>query len=365
MATNPRICYCTNIHAGEGWDETFANLTSHLPVIKAAFSPTRSFPVGLRLSERATRELDDDGAARFHDWCAAHGLFVPTLNGFPYGSFHRTIVKDQVYLPDWRSPERVAYTSRLADLLARWLPAGETGSISTVPVGFKTHLRPGDEPLIRRNLLEVAAHLDRLRQASGREIVLSLEPEPGCLLETTEETVRFFEGLDLPGWARELVGICYDCCHQAVAFEEPAESLALLTDAGIRIGKVQVSSAVRLTRPDRAALSRFAEPCYLHQVVIRHPDGTLVRHRDLAEALADPAADGEWRVHFHVPVYLGDTATFGTTQPFLETFLPLLDPRILLEVETYTWQVLPEELQLRSVDESIIRELRWVEALLL
>lgn len=358
------ITYCTNIHPGESWQEVFAALRQHIPAVKAAVSPDRPFPIGLRLSRQAATELTPEENARFTDWLRSHDCFVPTLNGFPYGAFHSDRVKERVYLPDWRSPERAAYTMALADLLAGWLPEGMTGSISTVPIGFKGMLGDNDQPAVRQQLVAVLTHLQGLQLERGRHIVLALEPEPGCVLETTEEACRFFAGLALPPELRRFIGLCYDCCHQAVEFETPSASLARLAEAGIPIAKVQVSSALSLVEPSPELLRHFDEPRYLHQVVIRRADGALSRHVDLPQALDQHrAAPGdEWRCHFHVPIFSPGTGSYGTTRPFLEALLPCLPPDILLEVETYTWDVLPPELRCGSVTDSIVREIRWLEA---
>lgn len=357
------ITYCTNIHPGEGWAETFLNLRSHLPAVKAAVSPGEPFPVGLRLSHRAAMELDEPASAGFADWLRRNGCFVPTINGFPYGSFHSSGVKEKVYLPDWRRQERAGYTARLATLLDSWLPEGVRGSISTVPVGFGKGF--GDEAMgvVRWNLLSVLEHLDRLRQKSGKEIILSLEPEAGCLLEATGEVIGFFDRMDFPDPLASCIGVCLDCCHQAVQFENPAETLAQLDGAGIRLGKVQISSALRMKDPDLAMLEKYCEPCYLHQVVVRNGAGVLRRYNDLPEALEADTGEGgeEWRVHFHVPIFAEGTGSFGTTRFFIEEALPLLERDVLLEVETYTWDVLPAELRSDSVTTSIVREIRWLK----
>jgi hypothetical protein len=175
--------------------------------------------------------------------------------------------------------------------------------------------------------------------------------------------VRFFEGLPLRPELRELLAVCYDCCHQALAFEEPAESLARLREAGIRVAHVQVSSALRCEGRSLGRLANFCEPWYLHQTVGRRGDGTLLRCKDLPEAIGLQAPDvEEWRVHFHVPVFLTELPVCRTTQGFLEEILPLFHPGVSMEVETYTWSVLPAELRTADVTESIVRELRWATA---
>jgi hypothetical protein len=357
------ITYCTNIHPGESWAETFAALKTHVPPIKAVVSPDSPFPIGLRLSRRAAGELATVGIAALLSWLSEHDCSIPTINGFPFGSFHGARIKEQVYLPDWRSPERVEYTIRLADLLALLLPPAVVGSISTVPLGFRGMVEAGDLPLIRGNLIASLIHLDRIRQRCGKTIMLALEPEPGCLLETSTDVCCFFEELELPRSLSGLLGVCFDCCHHAVAFEDPCAALARLHLAGIPIAKVQVSSALTVSGADVDLLRPFAEPCYLHQVVIRRPDGSLYRYIDLPQALETHQVEvgEEWRCHFHVPIFHDASAGLRTTQPFLREFLPLLTAGSLLEVETYTWEVLPPELRVGSVDASIGREICWLK----
>jgi sugar phosphate isomerase/epimerase len=357
------ITYCTNIHRGESWDEVFRNVRAHVPAVKEAVSPCEPFPIGLRLSSRASAELSPGDAAGFAAWCEEHGMLVPSINGFPYGPFHGTPVKEQVYLPDWRLEERVRYTERLAVLLDAWLPVGVAGSISTVPIGWKGHVRPEDYDVVRKNLMQALEGLARLRDRSGKEIVLALEPEPGCVLETAADVCRFFADMSFPAETAGLIGICYDCCHQAVAFEDPAASLAALAAAGIRIAKVQASSAPCFADPGHGSMAAFAEPVYLHQVVVRRDGGALAKYDDLPEALAGHKRrpGDEWRCHYHLPLDFEGGPGVGTTRWFLEALLPLLPPETLLEVETYTWEVLPPALRRGGVAASIVRELRWLE----
>ncbi len=357
----PVLTYCTNIHPGETWREIFTAVRQHAPVVKKSVSPDTLFPIGLRLSGRAANELSLSEAGDFRNWCRQEGFYVATLNGFPYGTFHHAPVKQAVYLPDWRSVERLNYTRKLADLLAIWLPDGMIGSISTVPIGFRSCISREDLPTVERHLQAALDHLDLLAQIHGKEILLSLEPEPGCVLETTVDVVRFFGDLVLSSSQRAYLAVCYDCCHQALQFEDPAESLKLLAENNIRIGHVQVSSALRLPDPQISLLKGFQESCYLHQVVGRTADGELLRFDDLEPAIsAGPGGVVEWRVHFHVPVFMDKTKECGSTRFFLQQILPLFPERLVLEVETYTWTILPAELQGGTVTDCLIRELEWV-----
>jgi sugar phosphate isomerase/epimerase len=382
------LTYCLNIHPTRNWAETRAALTGPVARVRAALAPDAPFACGLRLSAETLGELAAPAArAALREILAAQDLRPVTMNGFPYGPFHGVRVKEQVYLPDWRAPARVAYTNGLADLLAELNPEGAFVSLSTVPGAFRGEAAAAEAATMAANMLRVAAHLVALERATGRQVALAIEPEPCCLLETVAETVAFFEehlfsdaavrtlaaatGLSRAAAAEALprhLGLCYDVCHAAVEFEDAAGSLGALRAAGVPVHKLQLSSALRIAEGGaaaRAALAAFDEPTYLHQLVARSPDGTLRRFADLGPALAPGGApDGaEWRVHFHVPVFLERLPRFDTTQPFLREVLALHRAAPVsrhLEVETYTWDVLPPELATGAVHESVARELRWV-----
>lgn len=354
--------YCTNIHPGESWREIFAAVRRHVPSVKRRVSPDAPFPLGLRISGKAAGEMRAYDVAAFYDWCRENNVYVATINAFPYGTFHNTPVKESVYLPDWRHPQRLTYTKQVAALLAEWLPDGMTGSISTVPAGFRASISEEDFPGIKKHLGAALDYLEALREKSGKEILLSLEPEPGCLLETTADVLAFFGRLALSPAHRSLLAVCYDCCHQALQYEDPSESLGRLAAHEIRIGHVQVSSALRLLHPDIGRLDGFRESCYLHQTIGRRQEGELLRFTDLDQAIAAaPDNVKEWRVHFHVPVFLEATAECATTRFFLERILPLFPDGTPMEVETYTWTVLPAEFRCATVTDSIAREIEWVE----
>ena len=356
-----RLTYCSNVHPAHGWGGVLRALAAHVPAVKASACTDAAFPLGLWLSQRALAECERDAPDRLTDWADAAGAYVLTLNGFPYDRFHGRRVKERVYLPDWRSPDRADYTCRLATLLDRWLPADAPGSISTVPVGWRPWIGEDDLPVVRRNLVDVLEHLDALRQGSGKRIVLALEPEPGCYLERIGELVEFVDRLALPASLRGLLGACYDACHQAVLFEEAGATLDLLRDAEVPVAKVQASSALRLPGADPSGLERFDDGVYLHQTTMRTADGT-VAFSDLPEALAGHGGAGEeFRVHVHVPVFLEQIDDDClTTRSFLEEVLRRIEPDVPVEVETYTWHVLPPEVRGESLAESLARELTWV-----
>jgi sugar phosphate isomerase/epimerase len=391
---SPHLTYCTNIHAGESWPEVRANLERYVVAVKARVAPDRPFGVGLRLSSLAANALADPGELeRFRDFLQAHDLYVFTINGFPYGPFHGVRVKEEVYLPDWLDPLRVQYTDRLASLLAELLPSepGLEGSVSTVPGAFKERVRgESDAARMGEAIVQHAATLHGIRERTGQRVSLALEPEPFCHMETVAETVSFFErhvfstaavkrlatlkGLnaaDSEAFLRHHVGVCFDACHMAVEFEEPEAALQALRTAGIRIAKVQISAGLRVQLGGRdeetlAALRPFAEGVYLHQVVERR-NGTLTRFVDLPEVLEAAARSGtaaaEWRIHFHVPLFLERLGPFLNTQDFLRRLLAVLRVEPVsshLEVETYTWDVLPEEHRREDIVTAVARELDWV-----
>jgi hypothetical protein len=392
LGAGVHLTYCSNIHPGESWPEVRANFDRHVVAVRDRLLPDGEFGVGLRLSGRAAAELSEPAVlAEFQDFLRRQRMYVFTLNGFPYGTFHGARVKEDVYLPDWRDPERLRYTNLLADLLASLLPTGALaieGSVSTVPGAFKPALGgPEDVALMVEHLLRHVAHLVALRARSGRLVALALEPEPHCFLETIAEVIVFFErelhgakavqrlmelaGLERTAARRALrdhLGVCLDLCHAAVEFEDAADCIGQLDRAGIRVHKMQISAGLRLPTLDREAceaLKRFDDPVYLHQVVQRGPGG-IARFADLPEAFAaldGATADREWRVHFHVPIFLDRLAPFASTQSFIREVLAIHRARAVsahLEVETYTWGVLPEPFRSGTVDEAVARELAWV-----
>lgn len=386
------LTYCTNIHPAERWGNVADTLKTYLPPLKSELSPKAPFGVGLRLSNDAAETLlEGDRLSRFREWLEQEGLYVFTLNGFPYGRFHGDRVKDRVYQPDWRSPERVAYTRRLARILAALLPDPLDGSISTSPLSYKPWLETEErEEAFRvgsRHLAEVTATLTRLESETGSTLHVDLEPEPDCLIENTEESIAFFEDwlwpvggehlADLLGLSqteaeealRRHVKLCYDTCHFAVEYESPEEAFEHLEGSRVPIGKIQLSSALRIPLPDdRSAvadsLRPFAEDTYLHQVIERRQDGTLHRYRDLPQALPHVHNEDaeEWRIHFHVPLYTETYDGLQSTRPHISRTLEAVqeDPFCShLEIETYTWDVLPSRLK-EDLPTSLRREYEWI-----
>jgi len=372
-----QLAYCTNIHRGESWPDTLAALEKHTLAVRRRVAPDSPYAIGLRLSDAASRELAEPAAlAAFRRWLRQHNAYVFTINGFPFGQFHGTRVKEQVYAPDWTTPERLAYTQRLFKILVELLPddPAVSGSVSTVPVSWKGfRLDARAERGARDHLWRCVEFLERLSRESGRSLHLGLEPEPCCHLETSREAIDFFDRLraDRPGDLRlqEHLGINYDCCHLALEYEHPGEALAHLRNAGIRISKIHLSNALRVhPTPDaRRALQAFIDPVYFHQVIERQPNGQIVRFDDLDKALDStpdgPAFEYEWRVHFHIPLHASPGGVFMTTADHVSGVLDEVRRHPALcqhfEMETYTWEVLPEPLKQQSVVDQLAAEYEW------
>lgn len=351
------LTYCLNIHPGETWEETRTAVEEYASAVKRLVAPDRPFGLGLRLSARAAEELRPH-TAEFRDYFTAAGMYVPTINGFPYGQFHGTRVKQNVYRPDWSQVERLEYTEHLAFILADLLPDGVNGSINTVPVAYGKQILPE----ARRNILQAAQILARIENERGKSISLALEPEPDCVLETTDEIIRFWDDLRSDGDAQALrhLGICLDTCHMACGFESPAESIRRLDAAGIPIPKIHISSAlvVPAGASPREILEPFAEETYLHQTRVLS-DGHILRFNDLPDALEDNPS-GEWRVHFHVPLHYEGSGKLSTTAHLLDHdfFLEALKPERHIEIETYSFDVMPGPKG--DVIDSIASEYNWL-----
>jgi sugar phosphate isomerase/epimerase len=368
------LAYCTNIHRGEDWAQTFGSLKTHTLGVRDRVAPGRAYAIGLRLSDRAARELSEPAVLdNFQQWLVDENCYVFTLNGFPFGDFHGTRVKEQVYVPDWTSPARLEYTNRLFDLIAALVPEGMEGSVSTLPGSFKEFIvEESQEQAIRNNLWKCVEHISALSERTGKDLHLGLEPEPLGYFETSEETVAFFEKMraEHPNGVRlnQHLGVNYDTCHLAVEYEEPQDAIGRICEAGVRISKLHLSAALKMTPSDdtRAQLKQFEEDVYLHQVVERMPDGSLVRHRDLDAVLSTVTEAEEWRIHFHIPLHSPDTDWFASTRDHIYGVLDLVkaDPALCahLEMETYTWEVLPAEMKNRDVVGQLAGEYDWTLA---
>lgn len=384
------LTYSTLVHPGDTWPEMWDSLTTYVPAVKQRVSPNDPFGVSLRISAASAETLTGDAAERerLKAFLADNDMYLYTVNAFPYGPFKNTIVKEQVYEPDWRSDERAVYTMQVADILAEVAAPGIEPTIQSPPLGFKPRVTgPDVVEAFTRQVIRVVAHLVKLHERTGRNVRLALEPEPACFLETTDEAIDYFTnhlyaadaeaslarqtGLsdaEAAAALRNHLGMVYDICHQAVEYEDIGISLRRLADAGIPVFKLQEAAAVRVPEVTQAtvdALRRFADTVYLTQTVERR-NGELTHYLNLEDAFEawdrDPGPR-EWRTHFHVPVFLDDLGDFKTTRFAIEDALEFhrnnkLSPH--LEIETYTWDVLPEHLKTGDIVDYVTLEIEWV-----
>lgn len=390
------LTYCTNIHAGENWREHFLALQKNFPAIKNELSPNAPMGIGLRLSNIASLELVKAAELQsFKRWLQQQHAYVFTMNGFPYGGFHNTRVKDQVHTPDWTTRDRVDYTRRLFDILAILLPADMDGGVSTSPLSYRCWFSTAEElsaaiEAATQNILEITEHLVDINRQTGKILHLDIEPEPDGMLETGAEFIEWFQKDLLAAGTERIastfsvskdeaeemikthVRLCYDICHFAIGYEPHAEVINQLEQQGIKVGKFQISAALKASLDENStsrlnlklAFTKFNEPTYLHQVVARKNDSGFLRYTDLPAALEDienPSVK-EWRAHFHVPVFQKDFGLLQSTQSDICEVFEIHKKNPVtphLEVETYTWEVLPEALKL-PLQQSISRELQWV-----
>jgi hypothetical protein len=344
--------------------------------VREAVAPEQRFAIGLRLGADAARELADPRELyEFRKWLDQKNAYVFTINGFPYGNFHGSRVKDQVYRPDWTTNERLDYTLLLFSILEKLLEPGEEGSVSTLPGSFKEFLPDQEIPdTLLQKVDACALEIEKLAGPKNLDLHLGMEPEPLGLFETTPETVSFFEKLLDKGSDEEIIrkriGVNYDCCHLAIEFEDAHEGLDSLVKHGIRLSKLHLSSALsaKPTENNLLRLKDFIEPVYLHQVTLGKDGQCIRRIKDLDTALEMqragnlPEAD-EWRIHFHVPLHASPGGDMGDTRlHVIDTLFWLSkNPNACrhLEMETYTWEVLPEKLQAGTVVEQVGKEYQW------
>ena len=375
------LTYCLSAHAGEAWSEHFQSIQTDVLEVKRRIAPDGEFGLGLRLGYTAAQSLSTlSNLNPLIDLLGAQGLYVFTINAFPFGNFHGTPVKTAVYEPDWRTDLRVDYACIAAELLTRLLPDGRRGSVSTLPVAWKDRMKnDADWAAAADRILETAAFLSTLEQDTGKWIQLAFEPEPGCFMETVTDTVLTYnllmrlavkKGFHEDLW-RRYVGVCLDTSHAAVMFEDPLDALEQYAAEGIPVAKIQLSAALEAmcTPAVLERLAVFNEPVHLHQTTLRREDGSTLAWPDLGVALAalkDHPEEGQLRVHFHVPLYWApssaDGSLWSTAGLLTDRFFERLKTGITehLEIETYSLQALPGAVRPTTVVDSVVRELEWV-----
>ena len=385
------LTYSTLVHPADNWEQLWTSVQTYLPKVKARVSPNQPFGVCLRLAAPTAAELAANAGERkkLKGFLNDNDMYVYTANAFPYGAFKGTVVKEQVYEPDWRTEERTIYTMNVADILSDVCADGISPSIQTAPLGFKPNVTgPDVVDSYTEHVLRVAAHLVDIEARTGHLITLGLEPEPRCFLETTDETVDYFTrhlytgkaaarlaklaGIPMDtaiGALRRHLGVVFDIGHQAVGYEDIPVSLQKLVDAGVQIVKLQEAASMSMpevTEKTLDALEPFVKTVYLSQTC-QHKDGQTTWFLNLEDAFADfrqNPGPREWRTHFHVPVFLDDLGAFRTTRFALEQALAFhkktpLSPH--LEIETYTWDVLPAQYKTGNIVDYVCRELDWVK----
>jgi sugar phosphate isomerase/epimerase len=384
------LTYSTLVHPADDWDQIWQSLNTYVPKVKERFAGNKRFGVSLRLSAKSAETLANSKAERdkLRKFLDDRNMYLYTVNAFVYGHFKGELVKEQVYEPDWRSEERTQYTMNVASVVADVAPKDVLPSIQTSPLGFKPRVTgPDVVESYTNNVLRVAKHLVELEAKTGVTVTLGLEPEPYCFLETTDETVDYFTnhlyaGKSVEKFAklsglpiaeaiaalRRHVGIVYDICHLAVEYEDITQSLQKLVDAGVPIVKLQEAAALHIPEVNKAAvdtLKRYSKTIYLTQT-IEKKDGKLTKYLNVDDAIAaweKSPSPREWRTHIHVPVFLDDLGQFRTTRFAIADALKFHKQKPLsrhLEVETYTWDMLPDSLKTGDIVDYVCRELDWV-----
>ena len=384
------LTYSTLVHPGDTWDEMRHSLETYVPEVKKRFCPDAPMGVSLRISNASAERLmtDADERAWVKAFLDTNDMYVYTVNAFPYGPFKGETVKERVYEPDWTTEQRTLYTMNVATILTQITPDEVEPTIQTAPLAFKPKVT-GEAYIdaFTDNLLRVVAFLMNLERDTGRRVKLAVEPEPYCFLETIEETVAYFNEriyttdaalrvAEVSGQPlaevfqglRRYLGVVFDICHQSVEFEDITEDLQSLVDAAIPIYKLQEASALNVpsvTDEIVTELKRYTGTIYLSQTTELR-DGVITRYLNLEDAIAafekDPGPRS-WRTHFHVPVFLDDLGPFKTTRDGIDAALAFHAATPLsthLEIETYTWDVLPEHLKTGDITEYVVRELEYV-----
>jgi hypothetical protein len=389
--------YCTNVHPGSTWQEVLRNLKQYSLPVREQLPSSFPFGVGAWISSQAAQELLQKGKflTEFKEFLESSELNLFSLNGFPYGNFHQTSVKYDVYHPDWFQFDRVQYTLNLFEIIRRIARSDTKWSVSTLPISYKSWVTsPSTLETAAHHLGRVALRSYEIEKRDGIQTALCLEPEPLCFLDQSSDVIHFYQEYLLTKAAQHIqtelkisksdaeriildkIQICYDTCHADVMFETPAAILKSYDALGIQIGKVQISSALKLDlfqgtlqngqTPD-TVLAPLTDDKYLHQVIGITKQGQKIVWNDLPEAISDwkqQCLSGHFRIHYHVPLFQKHFYGMETTQNHIIELFKLAQSRFITshwEVETYTWEVLPKTEELSSnISHLITREINWV-----
>ena len=368
-----QLSYCTNVHPAEDLDGVIRQLRDYAgPVRRRAGLDVLGVGLWLPAGLAGRLARSDADLALLREVLTEQGLQIHTLNAFPYGGFHNEVVKTDVYIPTWAQRERLQYTLECASVLAGLLPDGVPGSISTLPLAWRTPWSRDDDDAAVRAFAELSEGLRTLKECTGKTVRIAVEPEPGCVLDTVSDVTAWLAAGISRGIDPDYIGLCVDTCHLAVSFADPAEAVRGVEAAGLRVVKIQASAALHVSAPSgnsaRRALEAFAEPRYLHQVRELEPDGTVLTADDLPQALGELPGRGPWRIHFHMPLHLVPAPPLETTAAVLEAAvaeagaLPYAED-VHLDIETYTWSVLPGKHT--DLVEGIAGEIAWAQSRLL
>ena len=387
-----RLGYCSNLHAGESVRAIRAGLEEFTLPLKQRLGVTGAFGVGLYLPAPAARHLaSEEGSEDLAEWiafCGGEGIDPFTFNAFPYGDFQQDGLKEAVYEPLWSEIERGQYTfcvAQVAQALQAGLPFSDPRSHISISTHPGAHVSQVDGTAglhaCSRGLAAAVLSLVQTQREDAPPVVLSVEAEPWAIAGDSLALAEYLvvvavraaallrdQGQVASNEAERLVaqhlGTCLDACHSAVEFETVEAALRLAASQG-PLGKLQYSSALRLRQPaahapGQAALLGLDEARFLHQVNGRpkRVGQALLRAEDLPAlrtALQDPAqapawqACDEWRCHFHVPVDMPHFEGLETTRDYADKILLGLlaapetwrTQELHVEIETYTWSVLP------------------------
>ncbi len=363
------LSYCMNVHPGEDIAAIRAAIEQVAIPLRDALGTSQPFALGLRFGAPVAKDLRvPEAIRRFAAYLRRNHLTTIGINGFPLGAFHGTTVKESVYAPDWTTPERVAYTRDLFYALT-YLPEPRQSddhclSVTTVPLAYDRG--QGYPDALFKNLCAIALFLRKLAGFTGKRMCLALEPEPDCLLESAQNTIDFFEQLwQHPDWSplyRDFIGVCFDTCHFAVNYEDPLNALKRIVSSNIPVARVQLSAALEYSQYAQTEdFAPFLDSVYLHQTRRREADASLTCFPDLTPEILPEIVGTRGRIHYHVPLSWEGNGRLGTTRHALT---PAFWRYVRaggwpLELETYTYNVLPHALREHTLSEVLLSDFHW------
>lgn len=376
------ITYCSNIFKNNNGTQLLNSLNKY----KKEFKSYKD--ISICVSNNIINELNEKkNLNKILTWKKINKKNIPLINGFVYKNFHQNLIKENIYYPDWTKKERFNFTKNTIFFAQKINKRSKICGISTLPITYKLWIKNNTKYNIKKAInffFEILKILIKIKKYKNILIHIDIEPEPFCLLEDCKDFIYFFKSWILPELEEKIkiylnvkknkaknvitkhLNLCFDICHSAVMFENQKLSLDLIKKFKIKIGRVQISSAIKIKKINKHNfnhLNFLNKSPFLHQSLMKLNNLKYIKNNDFKNIkIINNEIIKEIRIHCHVPIYKKKiTNNIYTTQKELKNSLMNIlkyDFTRNLEIETYTYNMLYKKKSNKI--KSMIKEYNWL-----